>query len=213
MDTGCITPNDREALRNVYEHFCPSQSTNGEHEHTERDTEQVEAAHKRKRSAASPMRRLAKLSSPSLTLSVEQMIDTGDIERFFNAEISLFDGIRETQIGETLGDVFRSRCRYVSDLEGRAGRDNARWCFAMLMFFDLVKLIKPNATGSRMGELMRRDAVPFLEEVFDRNRAMISEAQVKLERWSRTGKKLNQLCHEFGPGSLFFLSEHLSRDL
>ena len=112
----------------------------------------------------------------------------------------------------TLGDAFMACYEYACRLEERGSNDRFRWCFAMLMFFDLVQLIRPEGSG-RVGHLMQQDIHETFAQVL--RAAGISEdmALKRLNEWSLLGSKINKLCEEFGEGCLFFLGELLSKDL
>ena len=111
-----------------------------------------------------------------------------------------------------VGDAFVVRYRYTLELEARRTKDNVRWCFTMLMYYDLVRLIRPQSTG-RVGQLMFNDISDFLRPLTKTPWLEEQHAFEQLNEWSRCGRKLNVLCRIFGEGCLFFLAERLSRDL
>ena len=120
---------------------------------------------------------------------------------------------RVTEFGsETVGDAFMACYQYTLRLESRRSMDSLRWCFTMLMYFDLVKLIKPDGSG-RVGHLMRQEVIRFLGPVLEPAAIKPDVALKQLNEWSRCGMKVDLLCTAFDPGCLFFLEDLLSQDL
>lgn len=134
-----------------------------------------------------------------------------DAIRFLNDGCSLQHRIAHYD-HRTVGDAFLSCYQYTQRLEARQTMDRVRWCFTMLMYFDLVKIIRPHGSA-RVGCLMLEDIKSFLGPVLSQTTLSADLALQQLNEWSRCGYKLSLLCAEFGPGSLFFLQSLLSRDL
>ena len=84
----------------------------------------------------------------------------------------------------------------------------------MLAYYDLVKLVRPQGSGRRVGHVMLKELGSFLEPVLgSKSPIQIDVAARQLSEWSVHGSKLELLCAEFGPGCLFFLGDLLSPDL
>ena len=134
-----------------------------------------------------------------------------DAIRFLNDGYSLQHRIAHYD-HSTVGDAFLSCYQYTRQLDSRQTMDRVRWCFTMLMYFDLVKITRPHGSA-RVGCLMLEDIKSFLGPVLGHTTLSADLALQQLNEWSRCGYKLSLLCSEFGPGSLFFLQSLLSRDL
>jgi len=158
------------------------------------------------------MQCLVNLTSLGLAPAIQELLNDEDVE----PTAFLTDGqilTNEMDAEDTMGDAFRLYYQYAADLERRTGMDPARWCFTMIMFYDLIKLIRPTGTGARVGSLMREDAIPFLEQAFHGDVARVGTAFEKLNEWSQIGSKLNVFCDEFGIGCVFFLAGKLTKSL
>jgi len=57
---------------------------------------------------------------------------------------------------DSAADAFVSHYNYTMNLERRIVKDTICWLFTMLFFFDVVKHIRPSATGNRIGHLLAR---------------------------------------------------------
>lgn len=110
---------------------------------------------------------------------------------------------------DAVGDAFVSRYKYTIELADRRTTDNWRWCFVMLMYYDLVKLIKPGGSG-RVGRLMYKEIMDFLDPLLGTTSIKPNVAFRQLGEWSLQGSRLDVICTQFGDGSLFFLDSQLS---
>ena len=110
------------------------------------------------------------------------------------------------------GDAFMACYTYTLDLSHSQEVAAWRWLFSMLNFYDLVMLIRPEGSG-RIGDLMYRDLQDLCGMVDKVPGERGDQARNRINEWSRQGRRLNQLCVEFGPGCLFFLTKYLTKDL
>ena len=83
----------------------------------------------------------------------------------------------------------------------------------MLMFYDLVKALRPQASGRRIGHLQEREIRRFLGAVLHEAPIQLADVHQNINLWSRLGKRLDVLCSAFGPGCLFYLQVELSDNL
>lgn len=115
---------------------------------------------------------------------------------------------------DAVGDVFMSRYNYTIELEDRSTTDNWRWCFIMLMYFDLVKLIRPDASGKKVGHSMHEDMemMDFLKPLVETGAIKPEVACRQFTEWCLQGSKLDLICTHFGEGSLFFLGPSAVRE-
>lgn len=92
----------------------------------------------------------------------------------------------------------------------------SRELFTMLMWYDFVKCIWPDTSGSRIGSQMQKELVPIIKTLFgtpDEEEKVTKFCQ-DISQWSQTGRKLHEtLCEPFGEASLFVLHEQLSPNL
>lgn len=161
---------------------------------------------------SSPWIRFLRLKSVELGETGKQYLEKHGTqpEAFFIES----DGLTNETTGftgkENMGDAFVAHYRWIVRLEGRLAKDNLRLAFTWIMFYDVVKLIRPNGRG-RIGEIM----LPDIQELIDPLDLGVSPEKVltQLRSWSNCGKKLNVICEEFGLGSLFYLAPYLSEDL
>ena len=157
-----------------------------------------------------PFLRLKALEMPAVY--EQHLQEHGTIAiRFINDRNSLTNHITRYD-HETVGDAFLACYKYTLHLDARSTMDGVRWCFTMLMYFDLVKYIRPNGSA-RVGCLMLEDVKAFLGPILGQTTISPDIALKQLNEWSRCGYKLDLLCQHFGPGSLFFLESLLTRNL
>jgi hypothetical protein len=147
-----------------------------------------------------------------LTITIHIRKHGTDPKIFLNDDMGLVHRIAEFG-AITAGDAYMACCSYTLRLDNRRTKDNIRWCFAMLGFFDILKLIRPIGSG-RVGQVMAPDIVRFLGPVLGKSGRTPEEDLRQLKEWCRYGSKLDKLCAELGgSGFLFFLDKQLSRDL
>jgi hypothetical protein len=117
--------------------------------------------------------------------------------------------------------VFAHCVGYLRNIERRNVMDSARKCFMWLFFFDLTqhlnRLNNTMHTGSRLGPKQKANTMTFISgefysTVFPDQETLVS-VKSQVEKWTRRGKKLDQLCEEFGEGALLILAEKLSEDM
>ena len=218
-----MTQQQKDTLRDLTQHFSVDHGVDDaergndtivSHHHNGNG---VENPRKRKRSDKTPPRhpwdQFLSLESLSLAPAFGQHLKKyGANPKKFISDNGLLKNRVPEFTSETVGDAFMACYEYTLRLESRRTKDNLRWCFTMLMCFDLVKLIKPNGSG-RVGCLMQKEVNKFLGPVLGATTIQPELALKQLNEWSRCGMKLDMLCNEFGPGCLFFLGELLTQDL
>ena len=109
-------------------------------------------------------------------------------------------------------DAFMACYQYTLELVSRRTKDNLRWCFIMLLYYDLVRLIKPRWSG-KIGHLMLTDMRRFLGSAAQTTDIDVKTAHKEIAAWANCGKHLDLLCATFGPGCIFYLSDLLSLNL
>ncbi|EXJ62447.1 hypothetical protein A1O7_02882 [Cladophialophora yegresii CBS 114405] len=159
--------------------------------------------------------RFLRLKSSDLCLpeAVREHLDVyGDDAAIFLLDIDTLDDEISTSISSAdRGNAFSSRYAYTLSLQDRRQKDTLRWGFVMIMYFDLVKLIRPSGSG-RVGRNMHRDLQEYLGAVLEYEGVDANVALGDVNEWSIHGSKLSALCEEFGPGCLFYLDGHLTPD-
>ncbi|EXJ67088.1 uncharacterized protein A1O5_09734 [Cladophialophora psammophila CBS 110553] len=165
--------------------------------------------------ANSPWSRFLKLKPADLQLSqaVQEHLDEyGDDAAAFLLDTDECRGELSTGMSSAeRGNAFSSRYAYTLSLRDRREKDTVRWGFVMIMYFDLVKLVRPSGTG-RVGRNMLRDLQEYLGAVLEYEGIDTNVALADVNEWSIHGSKLSALCEAFGPGCLFFLDGHLTPD-
>ena len=162
-----------------------------------------------------PFKRFLKLTQGDvkLPLCIQVRLPAADFdpEKFLVDRTALGDGLI---LGGSISvaDAFVGRYSYIIQLRTRHDSDRYRSLFSMLMVFDIVRCIWPNASG-RIGHLMSRDLQDAMSDVLPALKMDPEEVRNNLNEWSILGSKLNFICEEFGPGSLLLIGEHLSNDL
>ncbi|KAJ4523708.1 hypothetical protein HRR83_000355 [Exophiala dermatitidis] len=164
--------------------------------------------------SSSPWKRFLRLTPSTLVLSQAihaHLATFGDDARTFLLDVTGTDHDMAVSDPYAGSRAFSSRYSYTLDLQGRRQKDTIRWGFTMIMYFDLVKLIRPNGTG-RVRHLMIKELEEFLGPVMQRENMNPTVVLAHINQWSVQGAKLNGLCSKFGPGCLFFLDGLLSPD-
>jgi len=194
----------------------PAKGTNSDDSESEEIDNGKGSSRKRKRGNKShAMSRFTNLQHLHLSTTFQRFFDSAGVDpiEFLNDGEALEHRIQEFRTKATLGDAFRACYQYAMDLQERSDMDTVRWHFSMIFYHDLNKLINPKNSGRRMGRMMKKKMVRFLEAVFNGNTEKIDEAMLKMDEWGKLGKKLVQLCESFTPGCLFYLAQHLSKNL
>ncbi|KAI4947170.1 hypothetical protein J4E86_008795 [Alternaria arbusti] len=118
------------------------------------------------------------------------------------------------------GDAFLASYYHTIQLHENMAADAAIWGFLMLQYFDICQLLRPGATGSRMGVTQLGDIQLFLAPLAAADIAggtkhpkfNLSVAADDIYEWCTYGAKINIFVSEFGPGCIFPLAKHLSQD-
>jgi hypothetical protein len=202
----------RDRLRQLYLHFNDADTT----------TEGQPASKKRKRlSQGSQIKKgyyAAILKRKELTVGTEilEHIQLHGTEPylFLNAKWSAYKGGLSEFYAGNAGDAFLACYQYARDTQDKIGITKCQWLFFMLLFYDIVKIVWPNA-GTRLGEIMVKDLGKMLSGLSEETRGGINVAGAAqdIQSWFYLGRKLNILCSKFGAGCLFPLAEVLSEDL
>ena len=159
-----------------------------------------------------PWQRVLRLTSLSLDPALQQHLTKygPDPAKFLND-----DGLFKYQVTdlsrESRSDAFIACYRYTEGLETRQAKDRVRWCFAMLMYYDLFQIIKPGR--GRIGHLMVSDVLTHFGPILGPSTVTPEKALEQVNDWVLRGKKLNHICKQFGPGCLFFLGDVLTSNL
>ena len=152
-----------------------------------------------------------RLKSVELAYSIRYHLRThgSDAERFLSDTKLLKHEVFDPT--GTVSDKFMACYQYTMQLAARRSKDNIRWCFTMLMYFDLVKVVKPKSSGKKIGCLMLKDITRFLGSESASIDPRVAHKQ--LNKWAACGRKLDLLCSTFGPGCIFYLVDLLSTNL
>lgn len=205
------------SLKDLYYHFRDSNEVSADEAKGMRKRKKTiqKTGRKRKLTVRHPWQRILNITFLNLPHSVlTHVLTHGTSARDFLAEQRPLVNNMSDYDGQTVGDAFMACYRYTIDLEARMSSDKIKWCFSMLMFFDLSRLIRPNGAGNgRWGNLMVEEVAAFLGPVLGPDTVTANDAKKQINRWSTYGRKLDLFCQTFTPGSLFFLAEHLSADL
>ncbi|ETI26605.1 hypothetical protein G647_10419 [Cladophialophora carrionii CBS 160.54] len=105
----------------------------------------------------------------------------------------------------------------IADLKNDDANDESdlwqlRQRFIWLMWFDIVKVIRPDISGRRLGRKARADIKSFvstLEPDEDQVRSIVAN----IASWCRYGVRLQAICQIFGEGSIWILLPQLSHAL
>ena len=217
-----MTQDQKDALVALARHFAPQardgDRSDDQEDQLEQDIEEDNPGKKRKRSGMGsrkprhPWGAFMRLKDVVLPLEVKKHLDKGsDAIAFLGDDKILAHKIGHFG-GDAVADAFVACYRYTLCLETRISTDHFRWCFTMLMYFDLVQLIRPNGSG-KVGAVMLQEIEAVLGPVLEQLGVDKKQAIQRIDQWSLHGAKLNQLCEEFGPGCLFFLGDFLSANL
>ena len=222
-----MTEQQKGALVRVARHFADSQVGDSGASNDQEDPEASEdqdsgeeggSRKKRKRSGTGSKKRhpwevFMRLEEVRLLPQIEKHLRKNGTDpiRFLADDKILSHRISEFG-SDKIKDALAACYQYTTQLEDRQNTDNVRWCFSMLMFFDLVKLIRPKGSGkvgsSMMGELDNR-----FGSMWEQAHITKKEALENIDKWSLLGAKVDGLCAEFGVGCLFFLGNLLTRCL
>ena len=223
-----ITPQQRSALLKLAQHFGLMDKGDRESDHESEEEEEDEDEGGDEDSTSGPRGRRPKpgksgsktrhpwapfmrLRSVELAYPIQHHLRTHgpDAEKFLSDSKLLTHEIFDPQ--GTVSDKFMACYQYTLQLTARRSKDNIRWCFTMLMYFDLVKVVKPNSSGRKVGYLMLKDITRFLGSASTTIDPKIAHKQ--LNKWAGFGRKLDLLCSTFGPGCVFYLVDLLSTNL
>ena len=160
-----------------------------------------------------PMQRFLNITQVTLLLPKQMesfiRVNGPDAAAFLEDFETLGDELLEAV---DIADALVRRYEYTVVLQNRQKKDRYRSLFSMLMFFDIVQCLWPQASG-RLGEVMKDQLTETLGEVAKNGEYQVSVMRDGMNEWSLIGSKLDGLCSMFGPGCLFLLGEHLSDDL
>ncbi|GAB7349850.1 hypothetical protein MBLNU459_g0550t1 [Dothideomycetes sp. NU459] len=138
-----------------------------------------------------------------------------DAEKFINHKVVLTNKITPHDGQATDGDGFLACLKWVTNVVRGRERYNLRWLFAMLLAYDLVKLIRPTGkghVGKRVQAELERDLTIRLRAPLEAAGLSVVEMTTNISRWALHGAKLDALCTELGSGCLFFLEQTISED-
>ena len=135
-----------------------------------------------------------KLQALELPAVYEQHLQKNgtDAIRFINDRNSLENDTAQYEY-YTVGDAFIACYYYTQHLDFRHTMNRARWYFTILMYFNLVKYIRPNGFA-RVGYLILKDIKSFLGPILSHTTYSADLALKQLNERSRCGYKLSLLC-------------------
>lgn len=110
------------------------------------------------------------------------------------------------------GDAFLGLYSYTVQLKSRQGIDRIRWLVTMMCYYDLVKIIRPDASGKCIGEVQASEITTFLGSVVQHSSLTLSQTRRDLTKWSKIGCKLDHVCNVLGYGNLFYLVDYYSEN-
>ena len=223
-----MTQRQKDTLITLTKHFARilssnddlinDQSTQGERDDKEEEEEEEDSPkRKRKRGTGQKKPRhpwgvFIRLEDITLPSEVQKYLrKTTDPIKFLADEKPLENKIDQFG-GETVADAFVACYKYTLQLETRRSTDQFRWCFTMLMYFDMVRLIRPEGSG-KVGPMMLQELEAVLGPILEQLHVNKQQALQRIDKWSLYGAKLSQLCDEFGAGCIFFLGDYLSANL
>lgn len=230
--SNAITEQQRSALIRLAQHFgllskgdgdsgdgSDKEDNDSDEEDNGSDEDNVDSDHngdppKSRKSAKKPRHPWApfmRMKSVVLAYSIEHHLKRygPDAENFLSDNGLLKHKIFECA-EDTISDKFMACYEYTLQLAARRSKDNIRWCFTMLMYFDLVKVVKPKSSGKKVGHLMLKDITRFLGSESSIDPKL---AHRNMTKWAGFGRKLDLLCITFGPGCIFYLIDLLSTNL
>ena len=118
---------------------------------------------------------------------------------------------------DSSGEAFILQYSYTKSLDSQIGISRIQWLFMMLMWHDVVKLARPDCTGTRIGRLMQEHLCELIAPVYSASKDMktvsMEDVASELKLWCKLGNKINIFVTQFGAGCLFFLDNGLTRNL
>jgi len=122
---------------------------------------------------------------------------------------------RTRRASEDLGvaDTFATCYEWTLKLARQRARENVRWNFVMLMYFDFMDQLFPNSSLIRLGFKMTNKGLSILKTVFGDNSSQLEQAEHNLGRWVKMGRMLAILVENFGEGAIFILNDLLTEPL
>ncbi|KAL2414212.1 hypothetical protein ABEF95_004629 [Exophiala dermatitidis] len=117
--------------------------------------------------------------------------------------------------------AFAHCVHFLETIEKRTVLDACRKCFLYLFFFDVThhlnRVHNTTHTGSRMGPKQKENTLNLLAGDFFKRIFVdpkeCKEVKDKVDKWTKRGKKLDQLCEAFDEGALLILADKLSEDM
>ncbi|KAL8835849.1 MAG: hypothetical protein Q9170_003143 [Blastenia crenularia] len=174
------------------------------------------AGRKKPAAAAHPFARFLRLQSVTMAPVMQQYLERHGVDPvpFLEDTRALKHKRLDFSDTQNRSDAFWATYRWASALVKRRAQDSLRWCFTMMMYYDLTQIIRPQSSG-KVGHLMLAQIKDYLGPLQDQVGVPATEVLKQINQWARHGKKLNILCAEFGPGCLSYLAENslLSEDL
>ncbi|PVI07455.1 hypothetical protein DM02DRAFT_703461, partial [Periconia macrospinosa] len=165
----------------------------------------------------------AVLSLTSLQVAPEiyrHMEEHGTEVRAFLDIDSIRHGAEDQVIFQPGGhtDALIYHYRYTKELQDNMRMGRLRTLMLYVLWHDVVMLVRPNCSGSRIGHLMMTDIQHMLggitstREGVDRwpRQYPIDVATADIHGWCKMGGKLSILVDRFGIGCIFFLDQVLS---
>ena len=229
VPSGVITEQQLHALMQMARHFGilneddnesgddPDEENNDPNEETsdldEGDTSRARKSARKPRPKVKAWAPFLRIKSLKLPPSVQQhLTEHGSDPEKFLSDHEVFKHMIFECADNQAADAFMACYQYTLELVSRRTKDNLRWCFIMLLYYDLVRLIKPRWSG-KIGHLMLTDMRRFLGSAAKTTDIDPKTARKEIETWANCGKHLNLLCATFGPGCIFYLSDLLSPNL
>ncbi|KIW14402.1 hypothetical protein PV08_07184 [Exophiala spinifera] len=123
-------------------------------------------------------------------------------------------GVQLAQSTRDVAHALKVRVTYTMDIAARSDMDRVRYCFTGLMWYDIVKLIRPDITGTRLGHLVKKDIRPLLEAVYTGNitPAWMDAILTEVSTSCKVGHRLNELSNRYGESCIFVLAGKLSKN-
>ncbi|KAH0353180.1 hypothetical protein KCU81_g1791, partial [Aureobasidium melanogenum] len=177
-------------------------SANGTHG---RPADRAEPTKRKARDVRNPWRRVLNLKQLSLEPSIARFLaEPTDARDFLSDKDRLVYSLEgdERDCSNTLMVCYE----FAQELQRREGVDRIRLLFINLFFHDMMLCIRPEATGKRVGHLMKDDAAELLKN-FDGLQVDLDEFRKNVNDWAKCGRKLNHMCQLFGDGCLFYFTE------
>ena len=222
-----MTHRQTDTLVRLARHFTPSRAIDelnaegegGAEEAAAEEREDLPPPTKKRKAAGTgskkprhPWGAFMRLQEVTLPVTVEKYLRKGTDPMQFLADAKIMNHQIGTFGHEAVADAFVACYKYNLHLETRRSMDHFRWCFTMLMYFDMVRLIRPDGSG-KVGFMMLQELEAVLGPVLEQIGVDKQQALERIDQWSLHGAKLGQLCDEFGAGCLFYLGDQLSANL